>query len=70
MAREDAHDPGSLGSLARFRFLTNDAGFYPVGEVAHIATIAEFGGENQVLGAGEIDVDRPGRIMIGHRRGS
>ena len=54
--------------LNRIESLANHSGFYPVGEIAHISTIAEFGGENQVPGPREIDVDRPGWVMIGHGR--
>ncbi len=50
----------------RFRFLADHSGFHPVGEIADISTIAEFGGQDQVPGAREIDVDRPGWVMIGH----
>ena len=47
--------------MPRFLFFSaDDSGFHPVGEVAHIAAIAKFGGQDQELSAGKIDVDRRG----------
>src|SRR5689334_8364572 len=63
------HSPRSGGSARPARgSLADDPGLGPIGEIADIAAVAEFGHENQDLTAREVDVQGLGRVAFGQGR--